>query len=657
MSTQQRNPRTSKALSQVAWACALAAVLALGAGCGDYAVSTPPQVNVTVDNVQVIAGKCSMFAADRSNGQLTFDKHVVVRNSGKGVLCLNQVKWTTANTLLKMSYTTPKPTDAKACPAAGAIALAAGKSVGIDVAYLPSPDKVDMGQATLTIEHNATPESPISLCFGISPVGPQISVDAAEDTFVNVSAPSSETHCDRVGNSGDAPLCFDHAVLDPANAKYSIVEKPTKGDCIPPLGDAGNPVMAPTKWMVCVRYSPGGPGGDDDDNLIIATNDPNMPNAQVILHAKTETGTYTVACTTTKGGLLYDFGGVTSGTAQATCAITNVGPAGMAISPPAVQATDPAIDPAKIAGMYAICGHTSATDPACVGWPLGVAAGSTVYLTIRFTFPATNDPANGNLVVPFVQAMIPEILTIPISAGGCDVPAPAFGPQQLWLLAGLGQKATGTYVIANQSCAPLRVLNACITSAASTTGDPCSKPASLSSGLAKPFASQDVAPWGVLPLEVEFHPVDGAKQVVNDFLNMTYCAGVWAGGKCSGAIVTQVLNLQGSIQTGIAPPTLSLSALTDYAGPVHGQPLHLEATFSPGQYPDGHNYSWLLTKRPPGSTRWLTSMEQTTSTPDLVFIPDVPGDYEVAAMAQAIEDGTPADYDWSAQVKIAFTAK
>ena len=638
---------------------ALLALAAAGCSSNPYSLVYKPQIFTMVDNIQVAAGKCSLFAPDQTNGQLTYRKHVVIRNSGNdnSVLCLNKVKWETTNTLLKMEYTTTKPTDAKSCPGVGAIALATGKSVGIDIVYSPSPDKVDNGQGTLTIEHNdivAAAKGPTSLCFGISTVGPQITMDATEDTFINTSAANPATHCYKFGNSGTAPLCFDHAGLDPANAQYTITEKPNQGDCIPAIGDTGNPVSTPAKMQICVRYSPDQTDGNEDENVIIVTNDPSKPNAQVKLSAKTQADNkYTITCTSASGKMEYDFSAVTSGSGQATCAIYNDGPASMAINNIGVQAIDPTVDQSTLDGMYSVCMHLTAGDTTCVDPPRGVSKAGTIYFTVKFTFPATGAPLNGNLAVSFTQANVPGTITIPISAGGCDVPAPSFGPlPQLWLLAGVGQKATGTFVVANQSCATMRVINACITSATVVGSDPCSKPASLYNGFTKPFASQDIAAWGLLPLEVEFHPADDKKLQINDLVNITYCSGAWAAGKCSGAIVTQSLNLQGSIETENAPPTLSLGATADYPAAVVGQPVHLKATFTKGAYDNGNNYLWIITSRPAGSKRWLTPADQATSTPDLIFVPDVPGPYEFAALAQAFSADAPQNYNWSAQVKV-----
>jgi len=644
---------------------ALLAVVAAGCSSSErYALVPVPQIFVMVDSIQVTAGKCSLFAPDQTNGQLTYRKHLVVRNSGNtgSVLCLNKVKWESTNTLLKWEYTSTRPTDAKACPAVGAIALAAGKSIGIDVIYAPSADKVDNGQAILTIENNdqkASLKGPTSLCFGISTVGPQITMDTNEYTYINTSAANPATTCFKFGNSGTAPLCFDDAGLDPANAQYSIVEKPNKGDCISAIGDSGNPLGTPTKMQVCVRYSPDKTEGNEDENVIIVTNDPTKPNAQVKLGAKTQADNkYTISCTTASGKLEYDFTGVTSGTAEATCAIFNDGPASMVINTATVQALDAAVDQSTVDGIYKSCVHLTAGDKTCVDLPRGVSKSGTIYVTVKFAFPAGNAAPNGNLMIGFAQASIPGTIAIPVSAGACAVPAPSFGPMpQLWLLAGVGQKASGTFMIANQSCAPMRVINACVTAATVPGADPCSKAVSVYSGLAKPFASQDIEAWGLLPLEVEFHPPDDKKLNVNDLVSIVYCAGAWAGDKCNGTIVTQSLNLQGSIKTELAAPTLSLGTTADYPDAKVGQPVHIKATFTKGQYADGNNYLWVITKRPAGSKRWLTPPEQATSTPDLIFIPDVAGNYEIAALAQAFDEDSPQNYNWSSQVKLTLTVQ
>ena len=647
-----------KALARVASACAFGTAIAMGCGGHGYVLTQQPQIFVMVDSIAIVKGKCALFAPDQTNGQLTYRKHVVARNSGKGTLCLNKIKWESANTLLKMSYTTSKPTNAAACPNAVA-ALAEGQSIGIDIEYAPSADKVDNGQATLTFEHNDPKyKDPVAVCFGISSVGPQIAMDATEDTFINTSAANPATHCYKFSNTGTAPLCFDHAGLDPANAQYSVVEKPNQGECIPALGDAGNPVGTPKKLQVCVRYSPDSTEGNEDENVIIVTNDPTKPNSQVKITAKNQPDNkYTITCTSASGKIEYDFTGTKSGTAEAKCNIYNDGPASMAINSVGVQALDVNIDQSKVDGIYATCLQLpGATD--CVATPRGLSKGSSIYVTVKYSYPAGSDPPNGNVLIGITQANVPGTITIPISAGSCDVPAPSFGPTpQLWLLAGVGQKAKGTFVVANQSCATLRLINACITSATVVGADPCSKPASLYHALTTPFISTDVAAWSLWPLEVEFHPADDKKLHVNDLLNVTYCSGSWNAGACSGPIVTQSLNLQGSIESEIAAPTLNLGSTADYASAKVGQPIKIKAAFTKGQYDDGKNYLWVIKSRPADSKLWLTPSAQATSVPELILVPDAAGEYTIAALAQAFNEAAPSEFDWSTQVEVKITVQ
>ncbi|MFZ4577100.1 MAG: hypothetical protein ACOYOB_01790 [Myxococcota bacterium] len=636
---------------------ALLAVIGAGlaAGCGSsQELLSEPLIYVMVDSKKNIEGTCAQFAPDDSRGQMSYEKTVIIRNAGTGVLCLKKLTFTTDNPMLTMKVSGAKPLNESSCPGAYA-ALDKNASLTLKVRYAPSATEENGAGASLAIEHNDyLNKAPVAACFTIGQVGPRLALDVLNDKFVNAQSSKPPEHCYPFGNTGTAPLIFKEAYFTTVNAQYSIISQPNNGDEIPAFGTPGNLKTDPGKLKVCVRYTPNSTEGDEDVKLAIKTNDPAAQNASITITATNEQGSYQLTCGAADG-LVYDFRGAG---VQATgkCNIYNVGPSGFAITGIDILAVKSADQDAAM-GMYAW--HLEKSGTTVSNPPYNVSKTLSIDIVVDYSKPAVGQPVAANLVIRFSQAGVPGTVVIPIIAGNCDTPDPAMGPQpQVWLQADVGETSQGVAVLANQSCAPLRIINSCIVDAKYTGDDACNLGSpSNHFAMVKPLKDFDVDPWGLIALPFTFKPQDGNMNQRDAVLHVVYCSGAWAADKCLGGDPTPVkLNLQGSIVIDLLQPTVSLGSTSDYVEAKVGFPLKIIASFAKGTHDDGQNYIWAVKKRPLASKLWLNENAQ-SSDGILTVVPDVVGSYTFLVMAQAFNAEDPGEYTWSPQSEVTVDVK
>lgn len=616
-----------------------------------------PQVDVSID---AVPGKSlHEFAADTTGGQLQSEATVRIRNSGNATLKVTAVDFVSQNKFLKEIWPNGKPEFPKS--------LEPNDFLTVKVRFTPDPNEEDNNGAVMTIKHDDKKYgADVVLQFKIKTSGAHAVFTPKSLTFINPSKSSPKTECVQIGNDGNAPLIFKGAAIGTASPYYSVVETPNEGDTIPALGEGNNQKANPMYLKVCVRVLPEGQDKDYSGKLVITTSDAAAGSVVIPMAVQWKLDNkYTVTCSAPDGGIKFDFLGVSAGVAERCCSIANDNPAtgsGMAINKFTVEALDES-KKELVASLYS----TSIESKNAAGDPIKVEAGKfainpgkSAKFCVTYTYPQDGKTANGEAVVRFTIAQLPDAVQIPVFAGTCDTPdlvlAPGASP--LWMDAAVGSKTTRTLVVANQSCAPMQILQACASQVAASGTNPCGKADALSQHF---FVDPEVGlssvdAWGLKPLTVRFEPPNNKYVDVQHYLHIVYCPGAWDGSKCSEAPVTVTTNLLGYVGADRKLPELSLAVATPGDLKV-GQPIKIEASALDGAWPIGEYgaYVWFIAKRPAGSGAWLSNEFQSTDTSWINLKVDAPGDYTVMGAVQAVNPQNPGQFAWSIQAKVDFS--
>ncbi len=618
-------------------------------GCGsEQTLELFPQIDVTIDAQP--SKTLHEFAADTTGGQLTSEAVVRIRNSGRGDLVLSEVAFVSQNKYIKDAWPAGKPTFPKS--------LKEGEILTIKVQFKPDPNDEDNGGAIMTIKHNDKKvPNDIVLSFKIKLQGPKIALDQTQMVFVNPSKAAPPTQCVTFGNAGNAPLVFKKAYLGTASPYYSVIETPNEGDSIPALGEGANPKANPMKLKVCVRLTPEAKDADYASKLVIESNDTSNTQANVVLNVKwEEDNKYTVTCASADGKIKYDFTGINAGVAERCCNIFNEGPSGFLVNQVEVNAlTSAKQDLAEKLYAVNIYATNANGDPESVKLPRSISPNKSLKFCVEYTYPSDGATTNGETVIRFTQANQPDALQIPVVAGTCDTPDLVLGPgaSPIWMDATVGTKTSREVVVANQSCAPLQIIQACVSQVAGGASPCDAKTLSQHFFVDPEVGLTPVDAWGLLPIKVRFEPANNKFTNVQNYLQVVYCGGTWDGSACSEAPTTATVNLIGYIGSDRKLPELSL-ALAAGSSPKVGQPFKIEAAATDGDWPVGlyGAYVWFISSRPAGSTLWLSTEFQATDTPWLALKPDVAGKYRIVGAVQAVNDNNPGEFSWSQQVAI-----
>lgn len=644
-------------LTTAAWAGA-----ALVSGCSDdnggYSAESEPRIDVKIDaKSPPSGGQCSTFVPDDSRGQLTYRKYVEIKNTGADTgnnqpLCLS---WTStkANSQFKLNVISGATKDDAKCPGKMA-ALVIGATLKLEIEYKAN-ESGDTEPLKLNVTHNDPSKSALSYCFGLATVGVQPVLQPSEYTFVNTTSANPATQCFKLLNNGTSALSFQGASFDPSNDQYTLVKVPNASDEIAPKGSAGNPDGSKS-LEICVRYKPDATKDNEDVKLVVETNaKPSMVTAKISAKMEAE-ATFTVDCSNPTGKVAFVF--AEGGKTTSTCKVVNAGPPPLVLKQVEVQALN-AADKDAVAQVYSAQLLDVAGNPQSI---FSAAAGKSASLVVTYKAPATGAPPPAQLVVTTSSAGAPSAsLFIAIEAGGCASPvAPQFGPSpELWSQSKVGVEAKSSVFVANQGCAPLQLVNACVAPASYKGTDPCSAP-SKNHSLANNFLPVTVQPYSTSSIEIAFKPATENLLVMNDLLHVFYCTGSWSGGQCNGGqVVSRSLVLTGALATANTPtrPEVALSVVDDPSKLALNTPVKLMmAVTNPGSFADKtFYYRWVVAKRPAGSTTWIPEGEQNSDqTPSAKVLPDLPGEYEIVGQAQGYDEATSA-YAWSPQASVKFT--
>ncbi len=638
------------------WArCAAAGLLLTAAlatslsGCGsDQAIEEDPQLSFNVDGTpkRIV----HEFAPDTTNGQLQQESTVRIFSTGKVGLQLKNISFVSQNKFIKEVWPSGKPTFPTT--------LAPTDSLTIKIQFKPSAGQEDNNGAVLTIQHN-DPKVPgnVVINFKIKLLGPKIATNATQLTFVNPSKAAPPTQCVKFGNEGNAPLVFKSVFLGTATPYYKVISSPNEGDSIAAIGEGDNPKANPKLLEICVRLTPEGQDADYATKLLIETNDPSTPQKTIPITVKYELDNkFTVTCSNPNGDLKFDFSDVTAGAAERCCNIYNDGPgAGFLVNGVDIKAlTDGNQELADALFDVTLYALDPSGEKKTVTLPRSISPGKSLDFCTSFAYPADGKTTGGEMVIRYSQSNQSDTVQIPVVAGKCETPNLVIAPiaSPVWLNAKVGAKSSGQLVVANQSCAPLQVIGACVSQVGGLASNPCGPDkASPHFKLSPDVGLTGVPAWGLLPLNVVFEPKDNKYPEVQHYLHIDYCGGAWDGAKCSEPLASVDISVTGLVAEDVQAPKLSL-ALAAGAAPMVGQPFKVEAAATAGALPIGQfgAYLWFIAKRPANSLLWLSTEFQSTDSPWVSIKPDVAGKYTIIGAVQAVDDADSSNVAWSQQV-------
>ncbi len=659
---------------------ATASVAAACIGCssdsgGQFEATAAPKIALTIaDKTPSAAPKCTNFKPDLTGGQLTDHKQLVIRNTQTDVgknppkLC---VKWSFTKNNSQLKLTVKSGGDQKDetyCASKGYAGYNAaipvnGKPLVLEIDY-QSNASGDADPMTVTIESNsdAIKNGQVNtrkLCFGIDLLGTCAAVFPSEYKFANATKANPPTQCFGVKNCGTAPLVFKGADFETSNAQYQIVEQPNADDTIAPKGDPTN-TDGQKELKVCIRYSPDDTPDNEDVTLVVTTNasaDGGKVKA-LISHTTEAEAKWKVDCSDPNGKIGFFFPEAEK-PGKKTCKVINDGPPPLKVqnvaAAPVKSNDEEAVKSALKCQLFDIEGKPQN--------PYAVQPGKSADLICEYTPQGAGKPPAAVATFSYSSAGGNSgTMTIPILVGGCDAPSPEFGPTELWQMAKPGESSTGSIAVANQSCAGMQLVTACIAPASYKGNEPCQAP-SKNHSLEPAFAPVSVSAYGVAVLKVKFAPdAKATTKQISDLLHVSYCNGIWASDKCTGTIEKRAINLTGAVafDDKVTPPAVTCGLGGDGTSVTKGNLATITAGVKGGPTFDNQTfyYRFVLSGRPGGATAWISEAQQSTDQQSWTkILPDQPGSYEVLCQVQGVKTDDATTYAWSAQVPVQFTVK
>lgn len=522
-------------------------------------------------------------------------------------------------------------------------------TLDLSVEFTVKPKLKTSKTATLRILSDDPQQPDLVLSFATPCTGAKPVIEPSAFQFINAGPFKPRTACFQVGNLGCQQWLYAKTTFEPANAAYSVWEEPPVADKIQSIGEPGNPWTKPKKLQVCARFQPAKQG--DPTPVKMTVYGAEIPGGPADVAASVSLSgvwqppsSYSLKCGGPAG---FDFG--VGGPGKKVCTLINLGPAGMTLHKLALEPTS---DLAKMSDIQAafqaqmvIPGKKDALT-----LPFTLAAGQGAQIAVSFTGTPANPPP-AQLTLGYTQAGESDTVHLPLHAGACDENALVASPLPM------GFHVTGspltTLTIANQSCAPLKVMKHCTTLYNVTQFSACETGAPSTEYKVTNSMPDLLLPWSLASVDISFKPGPGTYKEHYGQLHLFYCPGVWDGGKCSLAMTRIEVPLEGNAQSAIQPVVLSIAPPS---GAKAGQAVRLVANVQLGTHPIGDfgAYQWMVRARPAGSRAWIAGAP--TDGNELVFVPDLPGQYTLGVTASSFVPGKLDSQSWSKVAEVSFTA-
>lgn len=495
--------------------------------------------------------------------------------------------------------------------------------------------------ATLTVVSNDPKQPKLVLTMATPCTDAKAVLSTPLLEVVNAAPFDGKVACLTLGNIGCKPLTVQAVSLQPADPRFSLVKAPEAGATIGVYGGGDNPTASPVALPICVRFEP----KDESQaaasvQLVVSAQGGSAQSVQAKVNATwTPPSHHSLAC---GGKQAFVFPGGQPG-AKATCKLQNHGPAPLKIAALELQPVAGTVPLEQIEAAFAVAIVQGGEQSA----PWTVAAGAVAELQVTWKAKATPPAAQVRLRLER-QSDVDE-LTLPVLAGLCNQPALLVAPAPPAFSTPIGSNVTGDVVLANQSCAPLVIVDGCVTAYQVSQEQACDTGiGSDAFSLVGGAATQTIPPWGLATLQVRYAPkVAGSKPDYGQ-LHQYWCRGTWNGGSCTGPIEKTSIQLEGTSKPGLVAASATLKA----QGPaVLGKSVWLKASIQPGNQPiaDQGSFRWWVAARPTGSSAWYYAPVSDGAARQ--FVPDLAGSYTIAIQALS---GTPGQLTTQVQSKPAL---
>jgi len=646
------------------WLALGAALCALALGCGnsDFGLAQKAQASFSDEDgllkIDASGNAQVWFTAEGEAAVSTETKQVCVKNASDKVMLTVNVAWDDKNPQIKVAL------GSKKYP----LELAASKSQCWTFTFTPDPASLVTTESVLTVTTNDEDPARATVKIHVGIKSSEAAPRPEPQSMTFFDTPLSCSPQDgKIFNDGGQTVTFDGCFIDPVSPYFTILSQPAKGTELPGKGTPGNP-SGNTSLAVKVRYCPPQDGSLADPTTMVCGFQPNNVKVSVPLSAKKSTLTpWKLSCDNASGGsaTYLDFSNVTGGATEKCCTLANLGSsdAGTAFITQNgfkilgySENEQVAADAAYAASLKDPKTDLPTADP---HGNYSVAAQKTVKACVTYT-PQATGPVSAKAQLRVKANEQTTTVNIALLGGTC-MPVLGWAPKNGEnFAANVGGKETRSIVIANQGCAELVLIDACVTKINGGTLTSCQE-ANLSKhfSLAGGFATTKIPQFGLAPIAVDFSPPDDKLSKVNHSLNLTYCPGTWDGSTCStGQNAVMSLAVNGRIlskgETQVAP-TLNLTLMSPSTPVKAGEWVRILANEgTPGTFPI-HNYVIAIWQRPPAAAAWVLGEDQ--SDPLAQFTPDAPGEWKVMVTGQSYdEQGDAAASLWSKQTILTFEA-
>ena len=495
--------------------------------------------------------------------------------------------------------------------------------------------------ATLTVVSNDPKQPKLVLTMATPCTDAKAVLSTQVLEVVNAAPYDGKVACLSLGNIGCKPLTVQSVSLQPADARFSLVKAPEAGATIGIYGGGDNPSASPVALPICVRFEPKDASqAAASVKLVVATQGGSAQTVQAnIVAAWTPPSHHSLAC---GGKQAFVFPGGQPG-AKATCKLQNHGPAPLKIAALELQPVAGTVPLADIEAAFAVAIVQGGEQSA----PWTLAAGAVAELQVTWTAKST--PPAAQVRLRLERQSDAEELTLPVLAGLCNQPALLVAPSPPAFSTPVGSNVTGDVVLANQSCAPLVIVQGCVTAYQVSQEQACDTGiGSDAFALVGGAATQTIPPFGLATLQVRYAPTVAGSKPDYGQLHQYWCRGTWNGGSCTGPIEKTSIQLEGTSKPGLIAASATLKA---EGAVVLGKSVWLKATIQPGSQPiaDQGSFRWWVAARPAGSSAWYYA--PVTDGAAREFVPDLAGSYTIAIQALS---GTPGQLTTQVQSKPAL---
>lgn len=550
---------------------------------------------------------------------------IELENKGEAPLRIDALVFQSETKQIALDWYDPEPAAADY-----PLMLQPFQTLTVAAVWTTKPTLEGQAIATLTVHSNDPKHPTLQLTVATPCLDAKAALTKPLVQIENAAPFQGKVACTALQNIGCKPLTVSEVVLQTDEGAWQIVQAPAAGTTIGVYGGGDNPSASPVALPICVRYEP--PTESQQAAPVTVKVFAQGASAQTVSASFqavwTPPSSYTLAC---GGAQKLDLGAGPPGT-KASCKLQNHGPAPLLIAEFGLQPADGGVTEAQLAKSYAAAIVQGGPQQA----PYTLEKGGVVELQVHWL--ANESPPAASLRVVLAQQGDTDEVWIPAQAGGCDEAKLVYGPAPPMFQASPGGSHEVVLTLANQSCAPLSIVEGCLTSFAVSQQDAC-----VSGGPSDEYAlvggslTQTLPPYGMATLKVRFTPSSSSGKPHYGQLHQYWCRGVVNGSFCSGKVEKLSIPLEGTTKAGLIAATATAKPV---AGAKVGKTANLVATIQKGNLPIALTgaYRWLVTGRPQGSSLWFDADITDGAARDVAF--DLPGTYNVA---MRLLSGQPGD--------------